>query len=439
MKILAVGINHKTSSIESREKFYLSATERELLLSAFKNEPSVIAALILSTCNRCEIYATVDDYYEPQEILNKLFSIKHQPLTGSLHKLFYVLQGQKAVEHLLRVACGLDSLILGEKQILGQIKEAVMLSRQTAMMDKTFNILTNLALETAKKARRETHIDFGGSSVSWASVCMAQKIVGTLKDKTVLILGSGKMGRLAVEQLINKGVKKIYIMNRTMEKAQELAGQTGGIAVPFWEMADILPLVDVCICSSSCPHYLIDKDLVEKTIQLKDEKKLVCIDISMPRNIDPAVAEVKGACLVTVDDLDRVVQDNIQKRLSAAGEVERIVMNKVQEFYEVINKIHLLETKRPLSLSSPVISILLTAFIFWALPVHAGMVQIKAYKEAYPDAKPKCIDCHVDKMPKKDDGAHELNDYGKAVVKAAGTDKPTADTYKKAGPIPSAS
>jgi len=159
----------------------------------------------------------------------------------------------------------------------------------------------------------------------------------------------------------------------------------------------------------------------------------------MPRNIDPAVAEVKGACLVTVDDLDRVVQDNIQKRLSAAGEVERIVMNKVQEFYEVINKIHLLETKRPLSLSSPVISILLTAFIFWALPVHAGMVQIKAYKEAYPDAKPKCIDCHVDKMPKKDDGAHELNDYGKAVVKAAGTDKPTADTYKKAGPIPSAS
>jgi glutamyl-tRNA reductase len=436
VKILTVGINHKTSSIESREKFFLTTTERELLLSAFKNDPSVIAALILSTCNRCEIYANVDEDYQPREILNKLFSIKHQPQTDELQSLFYVLEGQEAVTHLLRVACGLDSLILGEKQILGQIKEAVLLSRQHAMMDKTFNILTNLGLETAKKARRETHIDFGGSSVSWASVMMAQKILGSLQDKTVLILGSGKMGRLAVEQLINKGVKKIYIMNRTIEKAQELANQSGGTAVPFWEMADILPQADVCICSSSCPHYLVDQDLVEKTMRLRVGKRLVCIDISMPRNIDPKVADIKGVTLVTVDDLDRVVQDNIQKRLCAAEEVEMIVLNKVREFYEVINKIRAIETKETLNLSAPLMILLVTVFILWAQPAHAGLDQIKAYKEAYPDSKPKCIDCHVDKIPKKDDGAHELNEYGKAVVKAAGTDKPTADTYKKAGPIP---
>ena len=343
MKILTVGISHKTSSIESREKFFLTITERELLLSAFRNDPSVISAVILSTCNRCEIYANVDDDYQPQEILKKLFSIKHQPQTHGLQKLFYVLEGQEAVTHLLRVACGLDSLILGEKQILGQIKEAVLLSRQNLMMDKTFNILTNFVLETGKKARRETQIDFGGSSVSWASVMMAQNILGTLQDKTVLILGSGKMGRLAVEQLVNKGVKKIYIMNRTIEKAEELAGQSGGIAVPFWEMADILPQVDVCICSSSCPHYLIDKELVEKTMLLRCGKHLVCIDISMPRNIDPKVAEVKDVCLVTVDDLDRVVQDNIQKRLGAAEQVEKIVLNKVREFYEVTGKIRLIE------------------------------------------------------------------------------------------------
>jgi len=343
MKILAVGINHKTSPIETREKFFLAPLERELLLSEFKNYPSVISTIILSTCNRCEIYVNVDDDCQPQEILSKLFLLKHQPQTPEFNKLFYVLEGQKAVEHLLRVACGLDSLILGEKQIIGQIKEAIELSRQNLMMDKTFNILTNFVLETGKKARRETQIDFGGSSVSWASVCMAQDILGSLQDKTVLILGSGKMGRLAVEQLKNKGVKKIYIMNRTMEKAQELAGQNGGIAVPFWEMPDILPQVDVCICSSSCPHYLIDRDLVEKTMQVKNGQKLVFIDISMPRNIDPKVAEVKDVCLVTVDDLDRVVQDNIQKRLGAAEQVERIVSNKVQEYHNVINKIHLIE------------------------------------------------------------------------------------------------
>jgi glutamyl-tRNA reductase len=211
--------------------------------------------------------------------------------------------------------------------------------------------LTNFVLETGKKARRETQIDFGGSSVSWASVCMAQNILGTLQDKTVLILGSGKMGRLAVEQLINKGVKKIYIMNRTIEKAQELAEQSSGIAVPFWEMAEILPQVDVCICSSSCPHYLIDRELVEKTMQVRGDQKMVYIDISMPRNIDPKVAEVINVCLLTVDDLDRVVQDNIQKRLGAAQQVETIVINKVQEYYEAINKVSLIEKNNNLILS----------------------------------------------------------------------------------------
>jgi len=349
MKILAVGINHKTSPIETREKFFLSTLERELLLSEFKNDPSVVSTIILSTCNRCEIYAHVDDAYEPIEILKKLFCIKHQPQTPDLQGLFYVLEGQLAVEHILSVACGLDSLILGEKQIVGQIKEAVELSRQKIMMDKTFNVLANLVLETAKKARRETQIDFGGSSVSWASVCMAQNLLGSLQDKTVLILGSGKMGRLAVEQLLNKGVKKIYIMNRTIEKAEELAAQSGGIAVPFWELAEILPQVDVCICSSSCPHYLIDQELVERIMQQRGGQKLVCIDISMPRNIDPLVAQVSNVCLVTVDDLDRVVQDNIQKRLTAAGQVERIVKSKVSEYYAVINKIRLIEANNLVS------------------------------------------------------------------------------------------
>jgi len=343
MKILTVGINHKTSPIETREKFFLAPLERELLLSELKNDPSVISSIILSTCNRCEIYVSVDDEYQPFEILEKLFSIKHQTRTHDFQKLFYVMEGKASVTHLLRVACGLDSLILGEKQILGQIKEAVLLSRQHLMMDKTFNILTNFVLETGKKARRETQIDFGGSSVSWASVMMAQNLLGSLQDKTVLILGSGKMGRLAVEQLINKGVKKIYIMNRTIEKAEELAEQSGGIAVPFWEMAEILPQVDVCICSSSCPHYLIDRELVEKTMQVRCCQKMVYIDISMPRNIDPTVSEVKNVCLVTVDDLDRVVQDNIQRRLGAASQVEAIVVNKVQEYYEAINKVNLIE------------------------------------------------------------------------------------------------
>lgn len=344
MKILTVGINHKTSAIETREKFFLTSLETELLLSELKNDPGVASSIILSTCNRCEIYVHAVDDYNSLEIIKKLFRLKHQLLTPELQKLFYVLQGAMATEHLLQVACGLDSLILGEKQILGQIKDAVQTSRKNAMMDKFLNILTNFVLETGKKARRETQIDFGGSSVSWASVMMAQNILGSLQDKTVLILGSGKMGRLALQQLANKGVKKIYVMNRTMETAQELAQQSDATVVGFWEIKEILSQVDVCICSTACPHYLIDKTLVEKAMEARGCKKLVCIDISMPRNIDPRVAEISSVCLVTVDDLDRVVQDNMQKRLGAAQQVEKIISNKVQEFYEVMDKIRLMDT-----------------------------------------------------------------------------------------------
>ncbi len=351
MKILIVGINHKTSPIETREKFFLTILERELLHSELKNDPSVFSALILSTCNRCEIYASVDDEYLPQGILNKLFTIKRQAQSDELKQLFYILENKQAVAHLFRVACGLDSLVLGEKQILGQIREAVELSRHNQMMDRTFNILTHFVLETGKKARRETQIDFGGSSVSWAAVNMAQSLLGSLQDKTVLILGSGKMGCLAIQQLKNKGVKKIFIMNRTMEKAEEVAQHNGGVAVPFWEMPQVLPQVDVCITSSSCPHPLIDRELVEQTMQLKEVKRLVCIDISMPRNIDPKVADIKDVRLVTVDDLDQVVQGNIQKRSDAAIQVEKIVFNKVQEYYGAIDKIDLIESVKSSILS----------------------------------------------------------------------------------------
>lgn len=343
MNIIAIGINHKTSAIGIREKFYLQPVEKELLLSELKNDPHVIEAFVLSTCNRTEIYANL---IEPnsQILTQALFKVKKITSFEDLEH-FYTFSGREAVLHLLRVTTGLDSLIIGEKQILGQIKEALEFSFVRGMMSKTFNILANIVLQTGKKVRRETQIDFGGSSVSWASVMMAQKIFGSLQGKTVLILGSGKMGRLAVQQLENKGVEKIYIMNRTTEKAEDLAKESGGIAVPFWEMKEILSKVDVCICSSSCTHYLMDKDLIQRTMKSRGERKLVCIDISVPRNIDPKVAEVENVFLLTVDDLDKVVQDNIQKRLGATEAVEGIILNKIQEFYVTINKSRLIEEK----------------------------------------------------------------------------------------------
>ncbi len=338
MNVLVVGINHKTSSIDIREKFYLQPLERELFLSEFKSDPRITEAVILSTCNRTEIYANAIEN-DPQVLIDAIFKIKKIPSNTDLKNHFYTFTGKEAVDHLLRVTTGLDSLIIGEKQILGQVREAFEFSSNRGMMSKTFNILSNLVLQTGKKARSDTQIDFGGSSISWASVMMAQDILGSLQGKSVLILGSGKMGRLTVEQLTKKGVSKIYIMNRTTEKAEELARESGGIAVAFWEMKDILDKVDVCICSASCTHYLIDKDLVENTMNTRQGRKLVCIDISMPRNIDPDVGSIKDVSLVTVDDLDKVVEDNLQKRLSAVGFVETMITKKIDEFYRAMGKV----------------------------------------------------------------------------------------------------
>jgi glutamyl-tRNA reductase len=342
MNIITVGINHKTSAIGIREKFYLQPVERELLLSELKSDPRVAEAFVLSTCNRTEIYASIVDR-DSNVLLDAIFKLKKIVFSENLREHFYTLFNEQAVEHLLRVTTGLDSLIIGEKQILGQMKEALECSARLGMMGRQFNILANIVLQTGKKVRRETQIDFGGSSVSWASVMMAQNIFGSLQDKSVLILGSGKMGRLAVQQLNNKGVKQIYIMNRTTEKAQELAQMNGGIAVPFWDMKATLPQVDVCICSASCVHYLIGKDLVESAMAARNGRKLVLIDISVPRNIDPLAAQVENVYLVTVDDLDKVVEENISKRLGAVEQVEKIIAGKKDEFSNALAKIRSIE------------------------------------------------------------------------------------------------
>ncbi len=337
MKILALGINHKTSPIAMREKFCLTTVEKELLIAQLKNEPSVISAIILSTCNRCEIYVNVVDDCHESVVLNHLFNIKHLSQDANLLNMFYCKEGTDAVDHFLQVACGLDSLILGEKQILGQIKDAVNLSREKGMMDRVLNILTNFVLETGKKARQDTQIDFGGVSVSAAAVSTAQKLLGSLEDKSILVVGSGKMGCMALNYLHQRKAKHIYLMNRTPEKAAAVAAEVKAEFVPFWNMKEVLTQVDVCICSSGAPHYVITKDLVANVVSER-KNPLMLIDISMPRNIEPTVADVDGVTLISLDDLDKMIEKTIQKRQDAVADVEALVIRKREEFYKAILK-----------------------------------------------------------------------------------------------------
>lgn len=340
MKIQVVGINHKTAPIEIREKFYLRDLERELLLSELKSYPSVIEAIVVSTCNRTEIYVNTISSLNPDSLIKLLFQIKRLDITLHLKEHFYTLIDQRAVEHLFRVASGLNSLVLGEKQILGQIKAAVEMSRKKGMLSTVFSILSNLAIRCGKKAQSETVIGSGGSSVSWAAVTMAENVLGSLYNKSVLIIGAGKMSTLAGRQLKNKNVKDLYVMNRTKAHAAQLAERIGGEIVLFSEITKVLKKVDVCICSVDAPHIVIERDLVTKVMVQRRNKKLLLLDISMPRNIEPNVAKVKNVLLFSIDDLDNVVESNMVKRKAAIVQVERIVSRKVFEFSEKCRKVH---------------------------------------------------------------------------------------------------
>ena len=238
----------------------------------------------------------------------------------------------------MRVVTSLDSLIIGEQQIIGQFKNAVDMSRKHGMMTRTMNVLSNLAIRAGKKAQTETSIGAGGASISWAAVSMAQQLLGSLNDKTILVLGAGKMAHLAADNLRQKGVARIFVVNRTQEKAETLARHIGGMSACYWEMKEILKEADVVFCSAGAAHFIVDKSLVEKVMRERCQQPLLAIDISIPRNIDPSVGSVPGVTLVTIDELGKVIEASIQQRLNAIDQVEGIIKSKVTAFFEKINK-----------------------------------------------------------------------------------------------------
>ena len=354
MNLIVTGINHKTAPIEIREKFFLSSTEQDLVLSELKCNPSVLEALVLSTCNRTEIYANVLDtqnhfaYFV--KLLAEIKKLKYQP--SQTPQYFYAHAGREAVRHLFCVSCGLDSLVLGEKQILGQVKEAVERARKKTLLGKPFHILSNLAIRSGKKAHAETDISYGGSSVSWAAVMMAEKLLGTLEGKSILLIGAGKMGELTMTHIRNKGFSNVYVMNRTESIACELAGEFNARPVGFCDIKEILSVVDVCICSVGAPHYIIEEQLIEKVMALRSHRSLALIDISVPRNIDPRVARIDRVGLCHIDDLERVATETMQKRQQAVEQVEKIIHSKIQEFYTKMSKVKIHSGHPDFTLSS---------------------------------------------------------------------------------------
>ncbi len=339
MKISVIGINHKTAPIEVREKFFLNSIQQDLFLSEVKSNPAIAECFILSTCNRTEIYLRgINPQVYLESLVKLVVNIKKEEFHPECLKYFYVHEEAEAVRHLLKVTVGLDSLVLGERQIIGQVRTAVERGRLRGMFHQHFNILSNIAIRMAKKAQTETEIAFGGLSVSWAAIVQAERLLGSLQGKSILIIGAGKMGELTINQIKNRGVKNIYLMNRTGTTAQALAETCQGIAASFLEIKEILNEVDVCVCAASAPHYILDQKIVEKVMVLRNNRPLVLIDISMPRNIDPLAGKLKNVFLSHIDDLEQVAKENLRRRQLAVPRVEAIIEEKLSAFYQKLDK-----------------------------------------------------------------------------------------------------
>ncbi len=338
MYVIVVGLNYKTASVEAREKF--SFANDEILnqaLTELKQTKSVLEAVILGTCNRTEIYAVVDQLHTGEHFikgfLSKWFSIPKEECVSFL----YVKKDSEATEHLFRVITGLDSMIVGETQILGQIRKAFFVAQQNGATGTILNTLFKQAITFAKKAHSETRINERTVSVSYAAVELAKNNYCKLGDKNVLIVGAGKMGELTAIHLHSNGIKHIMVANRTFEKAQRLANSFRGEAYTMDELLKAIEKADIVISSTGSNSIVINRELIEKANSKRGNRPLLLIDIAVPRDIDSSIKEMDNVNLYDIDDLRNIVSLNMEERENVASKIDILIVKEIDKFYQWVD------------------------------------------------------------------------------------------------------
>ncbi|WGZ93025.1 MAG: glutamyl-tRNA reductase [Candidatus Thiothrix putei] len=329
MSILIVGVNHKTAPVSIREKVSFSPDSLPLALHAAHQV--VPENLILSTCNRTEIYAAAHPQQSVEALVEWLASWHKMPAT-QLQPYLYIYQQDEAVRHALRVACGLDSLVLGEPQILGQLKTALQAASDQATTGNQLNRLMQHAFSTAKKVRTQTSIGANPVSVAFAAVSLAKQIFSKLEKQTALLIGAGETIELVGKHLATNHIGKIIVANRSIDKAQKLAAEYGGKGIGLPDLADHLPQADIIISSTASPVPILGKGAVERALKIRKHRPMFMVDIAVPRDIEQEVANLDDVYLYTVDDLHSVIEENLQSRRAAAEQAEGMVLEEVTNF-----------------------------------------------------------------------------------------------------------
>ncbi len=332
MNILVVGLNHKTAPIEVREKIAFDGPKLDQAVNILKTSDVIKENIILSTCNRVEIYAGVNEVNAGIKGIKDFISDFHKVPKDLLDKSLYIHKGQEAIRHMYRVASSLDSMVVGEPQILGQLKDAFDSALKNRTTGVYLNRLMRKSVSVAKRIRTETKIAESAVSISFAAVELAKKIFDDLATKSVMLIGAGEMAELAARHLINNGVKNVYVTNRTTARAEELAQEFHGKVILFDNFVHELFYTDIVICSTGAPNYILMKDHVHKTMKDRKQKPMFIIDISVPRNIDPEINDLDNVYLYDVDNLQGIIDTNIQERGKEAEKAEQIVDEEIGSF-----------------------------------------------------------------------------------------------------------
>ena len=343
-EIVLIGINHKTAPVELRECIAFSGDESIAALQTLHRQPDINEVLLFSTCNRVELLLVTDDKTRTISATKDFIAEYNKIPLEQFDNALYIHEGNEAVRHVFRVAASLDSMMVGEPQILGQIKEAYRMATEVKSSGVILNRLLHRTFFVAKRIRTETGIGDHAVSISYAAVELGRKIFGNLAGKCVLLIGAGEMAELAVEHLIRNKASEIYVANRTFENGVELARKFNGKPIRFEEITAFLASADIIISSTGSPEFVITRDQVKSVIRKRRNRPIFFIDIAVPRDIDPQVNRLTNSYVYDIDDLQGVVDDNIEDRQQEAIKGERIIDEAVIGFRQWYDSLQVVPT-----------------------------------------------------------------------------------------------
>lgn len=338
MRLLALGVNHQTAPLDLREKLAFAPEAMPGALSDLARQPGVNEALIISTCNRTELYVEIEPGAE--SVAQRWLFDHHRLNEGKLDEFLYTHADNAAVRHLFRVATGLDSMVLGEPQILGQVKDAYQAARSAGTLRGSMERLLQQTFAVAKRVRTDTRIGANSVSVAFTAVRLAEKLFANLSDACVLLVGAGETIELAARHLAESRVRRLIIANRSLENAQSLAANLSAYAIPLSDLPQHLAEADIVISSTASREPVITRAMVEKAIDVRRRRPMFLVDIAVPRDIEANVADLEDVFLYTIDDLRRVIDDNMRSRQAAAREAEALIDLQVEHYLAWRHALH---------------------------------------------------------------------------------------------------